>query len=97
MKKFYVLCEAVEPGFIDREVTVTIRAYKPGHEEYVRGAADSVIEDGGRSYLYIGVVRQDFATKAWLIQLPTEADSGTQRMWVPEASVIERSRTPVAS
>lgn len=96
MKQFYVLCEAVEAGFLDTEVTVTIRGYKAGQEEYVRGAADSVLTEGGLQYLYIGAVRQDPATKAWLIQLPTEADSGAQRMWVPEFSVIQRSATPVA-
>jgi len=96
MKHFYVLCDAVEAGFLDSDVTATIRGYKAGQEEYVRGAADSIREENGRKYLYIGVVRQDLTTKAWLVQLPTEADSGTQRMWVPEASVIQVQRSPTA-
>ena len=45
----------------------------------------------GRFYLTVGIVYWDPKTKAVLIELPHEADSGANRLWVWPADFLELS------
>ncbi len=43
----------------------------------------------GRDYLPVGIVYIDQAKGLTLIELPVEADSGANRLWVPSSSIAE--------
>jgi hypothetical protein len=78
---YFVLCDTVEPGLIPGEVTAGVRNFQ-SKLEFVRAPEDGVIEEGGKQYLGVGVVRYDEKSGAYLVTFPSEADSGTNRAWV---------------
>ena len=72
----------VEPGFLDKHVTVSV-ADEKNNRQYLEVPAGSVVAWGGKSYLPIGIVQLDYRKKRALIELPREADSGVRRLWIP--------------
>jgi hypothetical protein len=90
----YVICDEVSEGLRPGEATVAVRSLK-GKREFLRVSEKGLRRDNGRQYLAIGVVYQDPDSRAYLIEFPHEADSGANRIWVPEANVLQdRSRVP---
>jgi hypothetical protein len=87
-----VLCE-VSKGLRPSEVTVAVKD-TTGRSEYLRVERDFLIVDGEKSYITIGVVHDDKARGVMLIELPHEADSGHNRLWVPREHVRFLTRTP---
>jgi hypothetical protein len=88
---FYVVCDEVSEGLRPSEVTVAVRSLK-GRREFLRVSKTSLLSHGGQNYLCVGVVHQDPGTRAFLIEFPHEADSGANRIWVPEVSIyVERA------
>ena len=85
---FYVLCESVRPGLIEGEVTAELKTFH-GKTEFVRAPSDGIHPVGKKQYLDVGVVRAHSETGSYLIQLPSEADSGANRIWVKAESVME--------
>jgi len=48
---------------------------------------------GGKHYLAVGIVQLDYKQKRALIELPHEADSGANRLWVPFSSFRQESES----
>lgn len=75
----FVLCATVRNGLRDSEATVAVADIQGG-KQYLRVERAFLHEERGEHYLPIGVVGRT-SDKA-LIELPHEADSGANRMWV---------------
>jgi hypothetical protein len=54
-----------------------------GRNQYLRVGKGDVLRHDGKTYLDVGLVRLDHAGRRVLVELPSEADSGTRRLWVP--------------
>jgi hypothetical protein len=76
-----VRCEAVSEGLRASEAIAVLRDYH-GRRHFIRVERDFLSEQGGTAYLPIGVVHVDPRTKAILIELPHEAETGANRLWV---------------
>lgn len=88
-----VICEE-SPGLRETERTVAVKDVH-GRRHYLRVEVGFLARGGGRSFLPVGVVGIDEAKKMALIELPHEADSGVNRLWICLAD-LQRSREPVA-
>jgi hypothetical protein len=60
-----------------------------GRKEFLQVPPDLLEMKGDTVYLPVSVVAVDRAARRVLIELPSEADSGTNRMWVPSDSMPE--------
>lgn len=80
-----VRCE-VSPGPRESEATVAVK----GVEEtvHLRVPKDFLVNDRGPFHLTVGVVAYDAKSKRFLIELPHEADSGVNRLWVSLKDVV---------
>jgi hypothetical protein len=83
-----VRCENVSEGLRASEALASLRDY---HERrhFIRVERDFLSEQGGHFYLPIGVVHVDPKTKAVLIELPHEAETGANRLWVKRDQLDE--------
>lgn len=83
-----VLCE-VKPGLREEEASVAVRDVD-GRAQRLRVDKDFVVTRDHAQYLPIGVVatHPDPLKKAVLIELPHEADSGANRLWVPADNLL---------
>jgi hypothetical protein len=81
----HVVCEVSE-GLRESERTVAVRDIN-GHRQFLRVEKGFLTEENGRSYLPVGVVKiaKDDTV---LIELPHEADSGANRLWVRQADLL---------
>lgn len=73
------------PGLIEGEVTVSI-ADATGNTHFLRVPAEFVHEYGEKTYLPVGIVEIDRGGRKTLVELPHEADSGFNRLWIPFSS-----------
>ena len=76
-----VECEATPSDLYDTEVVGVLDETENRH--FLRVAQGVVHRTGGTSYLPIGIVEVDRRGGRVLIQLPYEADSGANRLWIP--------------
>jgi hypothetical protein len=83
-----VRCEAVSEGLRPSEAVATLRDYH-GRRHFIRVERDFLSERGGPMYLPIGVVHVDPRTRAVLIELPHEAETGANRLWVTQDQMDE--------
>lgn len=85
----YVKCEISE-GLRASEVTVAVRDVD-NRPEFLRVHREFAQQFDNQGYLPIGVVFYDRESgrDQVLIELPHEADSGTNRLWVPRSSLFE--------
>jgi hypothetical protein len=91
----YVLC-SVSEGLRPAEVTAEVQDVDD-RSEYLRVHREFVKEFNNRHYLPIGIVGQDRDKNLFLIELPHEADSGANRLWVASSSLHDpRPRTALA-
>ncbi|GEM_PF-1480830 len=89
----YVRCD-IDDGLRPSEATVEVKDVH-GRSQFLRVERDFVKSFDGVSYLPMGIVHRD--NEVVLIELPHEADSGANRLWVPKSSVRETpSRNTVA-
>jgi hypothetical protein len=90
----YVLC-SVDEGLRPSEATVEVRDIDD-RSEFLRVDRDFVKSFDNRHYLPIGIVYRDKESgkDLVLIELPHEADSGTNRLWVPISSIREAPSKP---
>jgi hypothetical protein len=90
----YVRCD-IDEGLRPSEVTVEVRDVD-GRPEFLRVDRDVVAEFDNQPYLPIGIVYRDKESgkNLVLIELPHEADSGTNRLWVPMSSIRETPSRP---
>jgi hypothetical protein len=76
-----VRCDSVSEGLRASEALASIVDYS-GRKHSIRVERDFLTEDNGTKYLPIGIVHVDPKTKAILIELPHEAETGANRLWV---------------
>jgi hypothetical protein len=86
-----VLCE-VSDGLRPSEATVAVKD-TTGRSEFLRIEKDFLTVEGGQPYLSVGGVYDDRAKGVVLIELPHEADSGHNRLWVPRDHMRVPTRT----
>ena len=84
-----VLCEVSE-GLRPTEVTVTIKDVH-GRPQFLRIDRDFIVSEAGQSYLPVGVVHDDRTRGVVLIELPYEADSGANRLWVRLTDLLQET------
>jgi hypothetical protein len=84
-----VECEATPSDLYNTEVVGVLDERENRH--FLRVAQGVVRRCDGKSYLPIGIVDADQRAGRVLIQLPYEADSGANRLWVP----LDRFRSDV--
>jgi hypothetical protein len=77
-----VLCEISVPnGILDTQVVGVPDV--DGNRQFLRVGKGMVTEEGGKTYLPVGIVELDRKSRKALVELPLEADSGFRRLWVP--------------
>ena len=76
-----VRCEALPGGLLPEGVTARVRELG-GKTQYVQVNRGMINRHGEADYLPIGIVEIDRRNRRVLIELPTQADSGINRMWV---------------
>ena len=84
-----VECEATLSDLYDTEVVGVLDETENRH--FLRVAQGLVRRVGDQAYLPIGIIAVDRRGGRVLIQLPYEADSGANRLWVP----LDRFRSEV--
>jgi hypothetical protein len=75
-----VRCE-VSAGWRDTEITVCVRDAN-GAGQYMQASPTMVNYYNQTPYLPVGIIQVDRAGRRVLVELPTEADSGVNRMWI---------------
>jgi hypothetical protein len=88
-----VSCEVSE-GLRPSEATVAVRDVY-GRQQFLRVERDFLAADNGRWLLPVGVVFDDRSSPSVLVELPHEADSGANRLWVPRENLRRPSKTAV--
>ena len=88
----YVVCD-VSKGLRDSERTVAVRDLA-GRRQFLRVEHDFRTKADGKWYLPVGVVHVSIKGKQVLIELPHEADSGANRLWVGTESLLEPVEAP---
>lgn len=81
-------CESVSEGLRASEAIAIFRDFK-GRRHFLRVERDFLSDEGGTFYLPIGVVHVDPRTKLVLIELPHEAETGANRLWVEQDQLDE--------
>ena len=76
-----VECETTPSDLYETEVVGV--PDETGNIHFLRLAQGAVHRVGEKSYLPIGIVEVDQRRGRVLIQLPIEADSGANRLWIP--------------
>lgn len=75
-----VRCELSE-GLMGEDITVSVRDID-GRDQYIHVLPTMVNRENGTAYLPVGIIKVDRPGQRVLIELPTEADSGVNRMWM---------------
>jgi hypothetical protein len=78
-----IRCEAVSEGLRASEAVAMFRDYQ-GRRHFLRVERDFLSEEDGQTYLPIGIVHVDPRTKLVLIELPHEAETGANRLWIKQ-------------
>jgi hypothetical protein len=90
-----VRCEVSE-GLRDTEVTVCVRD-ENDFRQFMQVTRSMVNLHGETSYLPVGIIQVDRKARRVLIELPTEADSGVNRMWMPfDSFLVEQEAEQLA-
>src|SRR5437870_8250147 len=77
----------VSDGLRSVEATVAVEDIN-GHQQCLRVERDFLTRQGKKWFLPIGVVYEDPYSDRVLIELPHEADSGANRLWVRRESLL---------
>jgi hypothetical protein len=89
-----VVCDEIGPGMRPSERTVAVKDVY-GRREFLRADADFLTPGtGGRHYITVGLVHVDPKSQAVLIELPHEAYSGANRLWVRPQDLLDPVETP---
>ena len=76
-----ILCSNVTKGLRASEVVASFADFH-GRTHFIRVEADFLSQHNGKRYLPVGIVQVDPKNKAVLIELPHEAETGANRLWV---------------
>jgi hypothetical protein len=88
-----VLCTRVAEGLRASEAIVTIQDLQ-GRRHDLRIERDFLSGHNGHSYLPVDIVHQDARTGALLIELPLEAETGANRLWIRPEDLLEPNEAP---
>jgi hypothetical protein len=83
-----ILCEQVSPGLRDADAILTFLDFQ-GRRHFLQIEKDALVHRNGASYLPVGFVHRDEPTGAFLIELPHEAETGVNRLWVSVEKVLD--------
>jgi hypothetical protein len=78
-----IRCESVSEGLRASEVVAVFRDFR-SRRHFLRVERDFLSQIDGHDYLPVGVVGVDPRTRLILIELPHEAETGANRLWVKE-------------
>lgn len=78
-----IRCERVSEGLRASEALAVFRDHG-GRRHFLRVERAFLSQIGDQSYLPVGVVGVDPRTRLVLIELPHEAETGANRLWVKE-------------
>jgi len=81
-------CENVSEGLRASDAVATFRDYS-GRQHFIRVERDFLDEESGHYYLPVGVVHIDPRTNLVWIELPHEAETGANRLWVTQDQLDE--------
>jgi hypothetical protein len=81
-----LLCRRVSRGLREADVIATLRDVH-GRRHFLYVEKDFLTRDNSHAYLPVAYVGRDARTGAVLIELPHEAGTGVNRLWVPEEDV----------
>ena len=76
-----LLCEKVSDGLRASEAIASVRD-RGNRRHFIRVERDFLTDLPKGSYLPVGIVHVDPRAKAVLIELPHEAETGANRLWV---------------
>ncbi len=82
-----IRCEVSE-GLRSSEVVANFFDYH-GRKHFIRVERDFLSEENGRKLLPVGIVHVDQKNKAVLIELPHEAETGANRLWIKQEQFDE--------
>src|SRR5262245_12854784 len=83
-----VQVERVDKGLRASEALVTVNDFH-GRTHVLRVERDFLSEHDNRPFLPFGIVHVDTKSKAVLIELPHEAETGANRLWVASDKLDE--------
>jgi hypothetical protein len=81
-------CDELKRGFRDSEVFAYFRDYN-GRRHHIQVERNFLTQENGHIFLPIGVVHVDPRTNLVLIELPHEAATGANRLWVTQDQLDE--------
>ncbi len=87
-----VLCEVSE-GLRKSEATAKLTTYD-GRPEFLPVDRGLLSDEGGQSYLSVGLLHINPEKEAALVALPVEADSGAHRIWVQLGHLKQANGAP---
>jgi hypothetical protein len=81
-----LLCAGVSRGLREADVIATLRDVN-GRRHFLQIEKDFLAYDDAQAYLPVAVIGRDARTGAVLVELPHEAETGVNRLWVPAADL----------
>jgi hypothetical protein len=88
-----ILCEQVSPGLRAADAILTFVDIQ-GRRHFLQIERDILEHRKGHSYLPVGFVHRDARTGAFLIELPHEAETGVNRIWLSADKVLRADEVP---
>lgn len=85
------ITEGARPGW----KTVSVESVE-GYTEYLTIEERFLVKRSGKQLLSVRIVARDDTHNTVLIQLPIEADSGANRVWVEGSALIQNPNEAVA-
>jgi hypothetical protein len=83
-----IICSNVTEGLRPSEVVASFVDYY-GRTHFIRVESDFLSELNGHQLLPVGIVHVDPKSKAILVELPHEAETGANRLWVKPEQLDE--------
>lgn len=83
-----IRCAAITEGLRDSEAVASFTDFH-GRKHFIRVERDFLSTEGGQSFLPVGTIHVDPKTKAVLIELPHEAETGANRLWIKQEQLDE--------
>ncbi|OWK45818.1 hypothetical protein [Fimbriiglobus ruber] len=81
-----IRCDDVKPGMRNSE-RIAVFSDHTGKKHYIRVEADFLSTIGGVHYLPVGLVQIDRDSGYRLVELPHEAETGANRLWIKPENI----------
>ena len=83
-----IACEQVTQGLRDSERTIAVRDVH-GRRQFLRVEYDFLTREAGKYWLPVGKIYEDRERGLTLVELPQEAETGANRLWVRAGELLE--------